>query len=119
MSDSRIIVSLDFSKREMALELARSLTPERCRMKVGKELFTRYGPAVVRELVELGYDVFLDLKFHDIPNTVALPGRVGTGRLDDECTCCRRQGNAGERTRGNRTGTGQAVADRGYSPDKS
>lgn len=71
MSDPRIIVSLDFAEREAGLELARSLEPGRCRMKVGKELFTRYGPAVVRDLIELGYDVFLDLKFHDIPNTVA------------------------------------------------
>lgn len=71
MSDSRIIVSLDFTERQAALDLARSLGPESCRVKVGKELFTRYGPDVVKELVELGYDVFLDLKFHDIPNTVA------------------------------------------------
>lgn len=71
MSNPRIIVSLDFAERRAALDLARTLNPDRCRVKVGKELFTRYGPAVVDDLVELGYDVFLDLKFHDIPNTVA------------------------------------------------
>ncbi len=67
----RIIVALDFDKPEKALNFAQQLTPETCRLKVGKELFTCGGPALVKELVALGFDVFLDLKFHDIPNTVA------------------------------------------------
>lgn len=71
MNGSRIIVSLDFDGEQAALDLARSLDPARCRLKVGKELFTRCGPEVVGKLGELGYDVFLDLKFHDIPHTVA------------------------------------------------
>ena len=69
--DSRIIVALDYASRDAALDLAKQLRPEQCKLKVGKELFTRGGPAVVSALVDMGFDVFLDLKFHDIPNTVA------------------------------------------------
>ena len=68
---SRIIVALDFASPEAALALADRLDPAQCRVKVGKELFTRAGPAVVEQLVSRGLDVFLDLKYHDIPNTVA------------------------------------------------
>ncbi|HEX9787835.1 MAG TPA: orotidine-5'-phosphate decarboxylase [Candidatus Binatia bacterium] len=71
VSDSRIIVSLDYAEMSRALELAGRLDPARCRVKVGKELFTRSGPLVVEKLVTSGFSVFLDLKFHDIPNTVA------------------------------------------------
>lgn len=67
----RIIVALDFPGRDPALALAARLDPGACRVKVGKELFTRAGPSLVRELGDLGFEVFLDLKFHDIPNTVA------------------------------------------------
>ena len=67
----RIVVALDFADAHTALDLAGRLDPERCRVKVGKELFTRAGPDVVRRLRDRGFDVFLDLKFHDIPNTVA------------------------------------------------
>jgi len=70
-NDPRIIVALDFPRPEPALELARALSPQRCRLKVGKEMFTRFGPPLLERLVELGYELFLDLKFHDIPNTVA------------------------------------------------
>src|SRR5690606_25241469 len=68
---SPIIVALDFPYREQALEMADQLDPARCRVKVGKELFTREGPAILHDLHGRGFDVFLDLKFHDIPNTVA------------------------------------------------
>jgi orotidine-5'-phosphate decarboxylase len=68
---SRIIVALDYAETGSALELAGRLEPGSCRLKVGKELFTRGGPALVEKLVARGFDVFLDLKFHDIPNTVA------------------------------------------------
>ncbi len=71
MSGPRIIVALDFPDRDSALGLARRLDPSSCRVKVGKELFTRAGPALVAELQGMGFDLFLDLKFHDIPNTVA------------------------------------------------
>ncbi len=67
----RVIVALDVPSSRRALDLAAKLDPELCRLKVGKELFTRAGPALVRQLIDLNFDVFLDLKFHDIPNTVA------------------------------------------------
>ena len=66
-----IIVALDYAQMEDALELAGKLDPDRCRLKVGMELFTRHGPAVVEKLMGQGFEIFLDLKFHDIPNTVA------------------------------------------------
>ena len=75
-NNSPIIVALDFPSADKALELVERLAPERCRLKVGKELFTRGGPALVEQLVSKGYDVFLDLKFHDIPNTVAAACRA-------------------------------------------
>jgi orotidine-5'-phosphate decarboxylase len=71
----RIIVALDFSSEQAALGTLSRLDPGLCRVKVGKELFTRCGPSLVRQISREGYDVFLDLKFHDIPNTVA--GAVG------------------------------------------
>lgn len=69
--DPRVIVALDFPGGEQAAAFVDRLVPGSCRLKVGKELFTREGPALVRRFVEQGHDVFLDLKFHDIPNTVA------------------------------------------------
>jgi orotidine-5'-phosphate decarboxylase len=66
-----VIVALDFAEVRSALQLVEDLDPGSCRLKVGKELFTRGGPALVERLVGSGFDVFLDLKFHDIPNTVA------------------------------------------------
>ncbi|WP_457669021.1 orotidine-5'-phosphate decarboxylase [Thiolapillus sp.] len=71
MSTSPVIVALDFPNEKTALALVSQLEPSLCRLKVGKELFTRLGPAFVEKLVGKGFDVFLDLKFHDIPNTVA------------------------------------------------
>jgi len=67
----RVIVALDYPDAASALQLVARLTPDLCRLKVGKELFTRAGPQLVEELAGRGFDVFLDLKFHDIPNTVA------------------------------------------------
>ncbi len=68
---NRIIVALDYPDPAQALALAERLEPSLCRLKVGKELFTAGGPDVVRQLNAKGFEVFLDLKFHDIPNTVA------------------------------------------------
>ncbi len=68
---SPVIVALDFSTEKAAMQLVDQLDPALCRVKVGKELFTRCGPALVKQLVDLKFDVFLDLKYHDIPNTVA------------------------------------------------
>ena len=69
--DSRIIVALDFPDANSARSFARKLPPQSCKLKIGKELFISEGPALVDEFVRRGFDVFLDLKFHDIPNTVA------------------------------------------------
>lgn len=71
MSRAPVIVALDFPGLDPALAMADRLDPARCRVKVGKELFTRAGPEAVRALTGRGFEVFLDLKFHDIPNTVA------------------------------------------------
>lgn len=71
MTDPKIIVALDYQTSDEALEFVKKVTPEKCRLKVGNELFTAAGPELVRTLCEKGFGVFLDLKFHDIPNTVA------------------------------------------------
>ncbi|MBY5985151.1 orotidine-5'-phosphate decarboxylase [Halomonas sp. DP5Y7-2] len=68
---SPLIIALDYPSMDAALCMADRLDPERCRVKVGKELFTRSGPSVLDALHGRGFEVFLDLKFHDIPNTVA------------------------------------------------
>ena len=69
--DPKIIVALDFPSRDPALALVDQLDPKKCRLKVGKELFTRSGPQLVEALQGRGFEVFLDLKFHDIPNTTS------------------------------------------------
>ncbi|WP_333607055.1 orotidine-5'-phosphate decarboxylase [Arsukibacterium sp.] len=68
---SPIVVALDFQQRDAALNLVSQLDPSLCRLKVGKEMFTHFGPDFVTELQRRQFEVFLDLKFHDIPNTVA------------------------------------------------
>ncbi|WP_395343331.1 orotidine-5'-phosphate decarboxylase [Ningiella sp. W23] len=70
-TQSPVIVALDFDDVSQAKLLVSQLSPEQCRLKVGKEMFTLFGPDWVRYLVGEGFEVFLDLKFHDIPNTVA------------------------------------------------
>lgn len=75
----KIIVALDFADAASALALVERLDPALCRLKVGKELFTAAGPELVRALVARGFEVFLDLKFHDIPNTVAAACRAAAG----------------------------------------
>lgn len=71
MSDPKIIVALDYPDAQTALELVARLDPALCRLKVGKELFTLAGPKIVEQCMQRGFEVFLDLKFHDIPNTTA------------------------------------------------
>jgi orotidine-5'-phosphate decarboxylase len=71
MTDPKIIVALDYPAAAPALELVARLEPALCRLKVGKELFTSAGPQLVETLQQRGFEVFLDLKFHDIPNTTA------------------------------------------------
>ncbi len=68
---SRVIVALDFAEAESANAFVKLVSPDVCKLKVGKELFTAEGPGFVESLVQRGFDVFLDLKFHDIPTTVA------------------------------------------------
>ncbi|WP_283786965.1 orotidine-5'-phosphate decarboxylase [Bermanella sp. WJH001] len=71
MPNKSIVVALDFDNRAQTLELVERLDPARCRLKIGKELFTSEGPQLVEAVQKKGFDVFLDLKFHDIPNTCA------------------------------------------------
>ena len=69
--DSPIVVALDYQSADQAIAMAQQLDPTRCRLKVGKELFTAAGPQLVEKFQQQGFEIFLDLKFHDIPNTVA------------------------------------------------
>ena len=71
MHDPRVIVALDYDNKDTALAFVDKLDPSLCKLKVGKEMFTLFGPEFVKALIAKGFDVFLDLKFHDIPNTVA------------------------------------------------
>ena len=70
-NNPRVIVALDYPSADKALAFVDRVTPESCTLKVGKELFTRSGPSLVEQLVKRDFRVFLDLKYHDIPNTVA------------------------------------------------
>jgi len=69
--DPKIIVAVDFSTMKPVRELIQHLSPQYCRIKIGNILFTRYGPKLVEEIMQRGFQVFLDLKYHDIPQTVA------------------------------------------------
>lgn len=70
MADSKVIVALDYADAASTLNLVNQLDPTLCKLKVGKELFTTAGPQLVEKLIAKNFQVFLDLKFHDIPNTV-------------------------------------------------
>lgn len=69
--ESPIVVALDYDNRDSALAFVDLIDPRDCRLKVGKEMFTLFGPQLVADLQQRGFDIFLDLKFHDIPNTTA------------------------------------------------
>ncbi|EGD4446196.1 orotidine-5'-phosphate decarboxylase [Escherichia coli] len=71
VTNSPVVVALDYHNRDTALAFVDKIDPRDCRLKVGKEMFTLFGPQFVRELQQRGFDIFLDLKFHDIPNTAA------------------------------------------------
>lgn len=71
MTSKPILVALDYDDKKAALNLIDQLDPEMCRLKVGKEMFTLFGPELVKDIHERQFELFLDLKFHDIPNTVA------------------------------------------------
>lgn len=70
-TDSPVVVALDYDSRDRALAFVDRIDPQDCRLKVGKEMFTLFGPGFVTDLQQRGFEVFLDLKFHDIPNTTA------------------------------------------------
>ncbi|ASG16510.1 orotidine-5'-phosphate decarboxylase [Salmonella enterica subsp. enterica] len=71
ITESPVVVALDYHECDKALAFVDKIDPRDCRLKVGKEMFTLFGPQLVRDLQQRGFDVFLDLKFHDIPNTTA------------------------------------------------
>jgi len=71
LKDTRLVVALDYPDMRLALNMADMLDPKACRVKVGKELYTKIGPKILEALHQRDFDVFLDLKFHDIPNTTA------------------------------------------------
>ena len=70
IDDKKIIVALDYNNIDDALKFIVNIDSSLCRIKIGKELFTKYGPKIIIELHDKGFEVFLDLKFHDIPTTV-------------------------------------------------
>lgn len=74
--NKQIIIALDFASESDCFGFIEKLDPALCRLKIGKELFTRFGPQLVAKIQSQGFDVFLDLKFHDIPNTVAAACRA-------------------------------------------
>jgi orotidine-5'-phosphate decarboxylase len=76
VNKSRIIVSLDFPDAKQAIEFCHKIDPINCKIKIGKELFTAEGPKLIEKLRALDFEIFLDLKYHDIPNTVANACRV-------------------------------------------
>lgn len=71
VTDPKVVIALDYADKQQALDFIKQLDPASCRLKIGKEMFTYFGPEFVKEIVAQGFDVFLDLKFYDIPNTVA------------------------------------------------
>lgn len=79
MNDPKVIIALDYPDAASALALVEKLQPSLCRLKVGKELFTAAGPALLEKLAVRGFEIFLDLKFHDIPNTTAQACKAAAG----------------------------------------
>ena len=77
-TDPKVIIALDFFSAAETLDFVERLDSRECRLKIGKQLFTSAGPALVKKLVAQGHDIFLDLKFHDIPNTVAQACRAAS-----------------------------------------
>jgi orotidine-5'-phosphate decarboxylase len=71
MNDPKVLIALDYPTEKQAMELIDKLDPDQCRLKVGKEMFTHLGPAFIEKIQNKNFQVFLDLKYHDIPNTVA------------------------------------------------
>ena len=70
MQDSKVIIALDYAHEKEVLHLCNQLDNNKCKLKVGKQLFTKYGPDLIEKLQSKGFKIFLDLKYHDIPTTV-------------------------------------------------
>lgn len=79
MNDPKVIIAIDYPEASPALLLVDKLQPSLCRLKVGKELFTATGPAMIERLMTRGFEIFLDLKFHDIPSTTAQACKAAAG----------------------------------------
>jgi orotidine-5'-phosphate decarboxylase len=113
-SEPRIIVALDFADGAQALALSGRLDPDACALKVGKELFVAAGPEAVRRMIERGFKVFLDLKFHDIPHTVAracaAATRLGVWMMNVHASGGRAMLTAA------RESVARAAAERGHAP---
>jgi orotidine-5'-phosphate decarboxylase len=113
-SEPKVIVALDFADPAHAIALVDRLDPRACALKVGKEMFVVAGPEPVRWMIERGFRVFLDLKFHDIPNTVALAcaaaTRLGVWMLNVHASGGRAMLNAA------RESTSRTAAERGVNP---
>jgi orotidine-5'-phosphate decarboxylase len=109
-SISPIVVALDYPTAQQAIAMAKQLDPSKCRVKVGKELFTASGPAVLEQLHKMDFDVFLDLKFHDIPNTcagaVVSAAELGVWMVNVHAS-------GGERMM---VAAAEAIANKGYKP---
>jgi orotidine-5'-phosphate decarboxylase len=109
-SISPIVVALDYPTAQQAIAMAKQLDPSKCRVKVGKELFTASGPAVLEQLHKMDFDVFLDLKFHDIPNTcagaVAAAAELGVWMVNVHAS-------GGERMM---VAAAEAIANKGHKP---
>jgi orotidine-5'-phosphate decarboxylase len=107
---SPIVVALDYPTAQQAIAMAKQLDPSKCRVKVGKELFTAFGPAVLEQLHKMNFDVFLDLKFHDIPNTcagaVAVAAELGVWMVNVHAS-------GGERMM---VAAAEAIANKGHKP---
>ena len=89
--ESRIIVALDYNNKKDAVSMAKILSPSLCKIKVGLELFTACGPSIIEEIHSLGYKIFLDLKFHDITNTVVnsckVAAKMGVWMINVHSSC--------------------------------
>ena len=114
MPESPVIVALDFADSQQAIALVDRLDPRACALKVGKELFVAAGPAAVRAMIDRGFRVFLDLKFHDIPHTVAqacaAATRLGVWMLNVHAAGGRAMLMAAKH------GAARAAAERGHPP---
>ena len=78
MTDKKIIIALDFDSYDKAILMTKKLDPTLCNLKVGSQLFTSAGPKIIERILKMGFDIFLDLKFHDIPNTVSESVKVAS-----------------------------------------